>query len=111
MSRIWLALVLTFTTNQAATALDREQQRGKELLHTLCARCHAVDETGRSPHRDAPPFRTLGERKLYDEDLARRLQEGLSTIHPDMPTFRFKREEAEAAINYLKAIQHVDWTK
>ena len=30
---------------------------------------------------------------------------GLSTIHPDMPTFRFSRSDAEAAVNYLKFIQ------
>ena len=36
---------------------------------------------------------------------AKRLQDGLSTIHPDMPTFRFKRRDAEAAVNYLKFIQ------
>jgi hypothetical protein len=29
----------------------------------------------------------------------------LSTIHRDMPTFRFSREDAEAAVNYLKSIQ------
>jgi hypothetical protein len=33
------------------------------------------------------------------------LQSDLSTIHPDMPTFRFNRSDAEAAVNYLKAIQ------
>jgi hypothetical protein len=33
------------------------------------------------------------------------LQDGLSTIHPDMPTFRFSQGDAEAAVNYLRAIQ------
>jgi cytochrome c len=33
------------------------------------------------------------------------LQDGLSTILPDMPTFHFSREDAGAAINYLRAIQ------
>ena len=61
--------------------------------------------TGQSPHPDAPPFRTFGDDKLYDNDFGKRLQDGLSTIHPDMPTFRFKRRDAEAAVNYLKFIQ------
>lgn len=105
LNKSCLALLLACMWCAAANALDREQQRGKELLDELCGRCHAVGETGRSPHIDAPPFRKFGDRKLYDEDFAQRLQNGLSTIHPDMPTFRFNRSDAEAAVNYLKAVQ------
>ena len=91
--------------SEASHGLDLEQQRGKALLQTQCGRCHSVRATGRSPHPDAPPFRTFGDDKLYDNDFGKRLQDGLSTIHPDMPTFRFKRRDAEAAVNYLKFIQ------
>jgi mono/diheme cytochrome c family protein len=105
MKRFGLVLLLACACAGAASALNREQQHGQELLITLCARCHAVGETGRSPHIDAPAFRTFSDRKLYDEDFSQRLQSGLSTIHPDMPTFRFNRNDAEAAVNYLKAIQ------
>src|SRR5437868_9563097 len=105
MNKSCLALLLACACCGTANALDREQQRGKELLNALCGRCHAIGETGRSSHSDAPPFRKFGERKLYDEDFAQRLQNGLSTIHPDMPTFRFNRSDAEAAVNYLKAVQ------
>lgn len=105
MRRSCLALLLACACGEAASALDREQQHGKELLDTLCARCHAVGKTGRSPHIDAPVFRSFGDKKLYDEDFTQRLQNGLSTIHPDMPTFRFNRSDAEAAVNYLKTIQ------
>ena len=58
----------------------------------------------RESHPDAPPFRTFGDPKLYDEDFAQRLQTGLSTIHKDMPTFRFGQIDAEAVANYLRAI-------
>jgi hypothetical protein len=105
MKKVWLTLLMMCAWNNAGYALDREQQRGKTLLETLCGRCHAVGETGRSRHVDAPPFRTLGDSKLYDNDFGARLQDGLSTIHPDMPTFRFDRRDAEAAVNYLKFIQ------
>ena len=105
MKRSCLALLLALAYGGAASALDREQQHGQELLDTLCARCHAVGETGRSPQVDAPAFRNFGDSKLYDEDFSQRLQNGLSTIHPEMPTFRFNRSDAEAAVNYLKAIQ------
>jgi len=105
MKKICLIVLLTYTWSSAGHALDREQQRGKALLESLCGACHAVGATGRSPHVDAPPLRNLGDSKLYDSDFAARLQDGLSTIHPDMPTFRFSRRDAEAAVNYLKSIQ------
>lgn len=105
MNRLCLAFLLTCGFSAASHALDNEQQRGKDLLELLCGRCHAVGEKGQSPHADAPPFRSFGDEKLYDDGLERRLQEGLSTIHPDMPTFRFNRRDAEAAVNYLKSLQ------
>jgi len=105
MKTICLTLLMICAWASASYALDREQQRGKSLLQTLCGRCHAVGQTGRSPHIDAPPFRTFGDEKLYTEDFGARLQDGLSTIHPDMPTFRFSREDAEAAVSYLRFIQ------
>lgn len=104
MNKICLALLMIGTWSEAGYALDREQRQGKALLDTHCARCHAVGTTGRSPLGEAPPFRTFGD-KLYDTDFEQRLQDGLTTIHPGMPTFRFNREDAEAAVNYLKTIQ------
>jgi cytochrome c len=105
MKTLWLAIVLIGAGSQASHALDREQQHGKELLQSMCGRCHATGMTGKSPLADAPPFRTFGDDKLYDNDFAERLQNGLSTIHPAMPTFQFSRADAEAAVNYLKSIQ------
>ena len=98
-----LCLALQFVST-TGYALDAEQKRSKALLENLCGRCHAVGKTGQSPNPLAPPFRTFGE-KLYDTDMVERLQDGLTTIHPDMPTFRFSRHEAAAAVNYLRSIQ------
>ena len=100
-----LILVMICGWGTTGHALDSEQRHGKDLLEELCGRCHAIGETGRSPNADAPPFRSFGDSKLYDSDFGQRLQDGLSTIHPDMPTFRFSRTDAEAAVNYLKSIQ------
>jgi mono/diheme cytochrome c family protein len=105
MKKICLTVLMICVWGNAGHALDSEQRRGRALLETLCGRCHAVGQRGQSAHVDAPPFRKLGDSKLYDTDFAARLQDGLSTIHPDMPTFRFSREDAEAAVNYLKSIQ------
>ena len=105
MNKACLALLMICAWSSVSYALDREQQRGRALLETLCGRCHAVSRIGKSPNIDAPPFRTFGDDKLYDNDFGQRLQDGLTTIHPDMPTFRFSRGDAEAAVNYLKSIQ------
>jgi cytochrome c len=99
-----LVLPLFAAGSGAAQALDPEQARAKAMLQNLCGRCHAVGKVGKSPNPLAPPFRRFGE-KLYDTDMVQRLQDGLTTIHPDMPTFRFNRHEAAAAVNYLRSIQ------
>jgi mono/diheme cytochrome c family protein len=104
MNRTCLALLLVVTMGVAGQAEDG-QRHGKALLESMCSRCHAVGKAGRSPHSLAPPFRTFGDDKLYDNDFGQRLQEGLSSLHPDMPTFHFSREDAEDVVSYLRAIQ------
>lgn len=98
-------LVTALLWSTPSHALDAEQQHGADLLQAMCARCHAVGTKGTSPNKQAPAFRSLGENKLYDPDFAQRLQRGYSSIHRFMPTFRFDRDDAEAVLNYLKAIQ------
>jgi hypothetical protein len=110
MNKFCLALLMMAAWSKAGYALDQEHQQGRVLLETLCARFHAVGATGQSPHPEAPAFRTFGE-KLYDDGLGQRLRDGLTTIHPDMPTFHFKRRDAEAAVNYLISIQQKKQSK
>ena len=66
MKTLLLALPIVLVCNGAVHALDQEQRHGRALLEEFCGRCHAIGKTGRSPHRYAPPFRNLGENKLYD---------------------------------------------
>jgi len=70
----------------------------------MCAGCHAIGRTGQSPHLGAPAFRTLDSRVDLDR-FSERLRQGLMSDHPDMPTFRFTREDARAFIAYLRSIQ------
>jgi len=101
MTRAWLIfLLLPFSAS--GHALESGAQHGRALLTRMCSHCHAVGETGRSPHPDAPAFRTFSEEKLYDEDFRERLLNGLSTMHPDMPTFHFREQDAQDAVDYLK---------
>jgi cytochrome c len=73
---------------------------GLDLAKKYCARCHAVTETGESPHNQAPPFRTFAS-KWPLENLEEALAEGIVTGHPDMPAFVFEPDEIDALIEYL----------
>ena len=85
-------------------SLTTLQRQGRVLAERLCAQCHAVGTSGSSPHAAAPTFRSIGRRVDLDT-LIHRLREGLISGHSDMPTFRFKREDARALVDYLHAIQ------
>ena len=105
MKRSLAVLTICLFWSTVAHARAEQQRSGKEMLQKLCARCHAVGRTGASPNRQAPPFRSFSETKLYDSDFLQRLQDGYSSIHRFMPTFRFNREDAEEVLNYMKSIQ------
>jgi len=90
-----------------AGALTLLQQRGRALVETMCAQCHAIDRSGESPHAGASPFRAL-DRRLDLDAFTERLRQGLASGHPDMPTFRFSRADAKAVVAYLRAIQGGD---
>jgi mono/diheme cytochrome c family protein len=83
---------------------DLRSERGKVLAISLCAECHAIGATDISPHVGAPPFRAL-EKRLDLDSFIDRLRENLTSGHPDMPTFRFTRDDAQALIAYLRSIQ------
>ena len=105
LARLLVTVALLWSTSPASAQDDAElRRRGQELLGTNCSRCHAIASTGDSPHRQAPPFRTLG-RKYPVEWLAEALGEGLSTGHPDMPEFVFEPTDINAILTYLQSIQ------
>ena len=83
---------------------DERADRGRSLLTQHCSQCHALGRTDNSPLPSAPPFRRIGER-MDMEELMRRMQEGLSSGHRDMPMFRFSGEERRAIRSYLGTIQ------
>src|SRR4029077_14013102 len=90
----------------AAQAQDDSglELRGRAVLTDKCSRCHAIGRTGASPHREAPQFRTLGQRYPI-ETLAETLAEGLYTGHPDMPEFVFEIQDVSSILAYLQSIQ------
>jgi mono/diheme cytochrome c family protein len=96
-----LGISVGFAEENEPSALERH---GHALAETLCSQCHAVGKSGQSPHAGAPPFHAL-DRRLDLDSFFDRLREGLMVGHPDMPTFRFKREDARGFVLYLRSIQ------
>ena len=88
---------------QPATAAG-DLKLGEALLSRNCGPCHATGRSGDSPNKQAPAFRTLGQRYPV-ESLEEALGEGIMTGHPDMPEFSFDADQVGAIIAYLKSIQ------
>jgi cytochrome c len=107
MSKVFMGLAagaLLAALARPGVAADDQIARGKALLERDCARCHAVGKTGASPHKQAPAFRTLGQRYPV-EALQEALAEGIMSGHPDMPEFQYDPGDVGAIIAYLKSIQ------
>ncbi len=103
--RAALGSVVLLSFAAPAVAADKTLiDKGEVLVPENCSRCHAVGKEGDSPHKEAPPFRTLSSRYPI-EDLAESLAEGIVSGHPDMPVFVFSPQGVEAIIEYLQSIQ------
>lgn len=101
---VLLLLVGTSTCFGQAGAAGPSRLRGQTLVADLCAECHAVGAGESSPHVGAPAFRTL-DRGLDLDSFVERLRRGLTSGHPDMPTYRFTRRDARAVASYLRSIR------
>lgn len=99
-----LTMLGQFASAAMAGGPDMRIVRGEALARTMCAECHATGRTDQSPHAGAPAFRSL-EQRLDLDAFMDRLRQGLTSGHPDMPTFRFTRDDARALIAYLRSVQ------
>jgi mono/diheme cytochrome c family protein len=103
-----LAILLLLLATSLSSAEDMSpsplEQRGRALAERMCSQCHAIGKSGESPHVGAPAFRAL-DRRVDLDSFMERLREGLMVGHPDMPTFRFTREDSRAFLLYLRSIQ------
>jgi mono/diheme cytochrome c family protein len=99
-----IAALLALAPLAAHTQERDPVKHGRQLVGQFCAPCHAVARFGRSPHRDAPPFRTLG-RTIDLDGFARALSGGLESEHPAMPMVKFSIDEARDVRAYLRTIQ------
>jgi mono/diheme cytochrome c family protein len=78
--------------------------RGRSLVETRCAACHAVGLSGESSLSPAPPFRTLSQRYPV-ANLQEAFAEGISTGHPQMPQIALEADQVKDLIAYLESIQ------
>jgi cytochrome c len=101
--RVALPICLMLAFIGQATAQD-DVERGRGLVTKLCGDCHAVGRTGASPDGKAPTFRSLDDHTDLDEFMDR-LRQGQQSTHPDRPAFRFSRDDASAAVAYLRSVQ------
>lgn len=80
--------------------LRTSQQRGRDIAVLVCAQCHAVRKTGKSPRTGAPPFRTLIG-KFTEEGMREQLDLALSLEHKPMPPWKFSSEQVNDLMAYL----------
>lgn len=78
--------------------------RGLDIADRNCSLCHQVTATGASPHPQAPPFATLGQRYPV-EALAEALAEGMVVGHKDMPQIKLEPQAVHDLLEYLQRIQ------
>jgi mono/diheme cytochrome c family protein len=87
----------------AARAQEGSAEEGHQIAQRFCARCHAIEMKGDSPHPDAPPFRHIAANTSITT-LRGVLGEGMSVGHPAMPQWRFGADDVAFLIAYLKSL-------
>jgi len=84
----------------AAPQAEVEAAKGKALLETNCAQCHAVAADKQSPLKQAPNlWVVLGS--WPSERLDIEMADGVAPRHPDMPRVEFSAEEIDNIYAYL----------
>src|SRR5262245_36524652 len=97
-------IVLLFSTTLAGAAESTALvDQGRTLAACKCAVCHAVGERGESPHRAAPPLRTLHENYPI-KMLADAILTNVLSGHDEMPMFEFSRNEMMALLSFIDSL-------
>jgi cytochrome c len=98
----WGAALLLIAS-AATPAHAQDVAAGAKIAGTHCARCHAIGQTGASPHPSAPPFRAIAA-KGHVDDLQEALAEGITVGHSDMPEFALLPENIADLLAYIKGL-------
>ena len=90
---------LKVRADDAATVLER----GRALAQSRCGICHAIGQTGESPHRISIPFRNLYQRYPVGM-LVRARRTGVVAGHDEMPMYTFSRADIDALLTYIDSL-------
>jgi mono/diheme cytochrome c family protein len=104
MLRVALCRAMMMATLMTPVQAATPEERGKAYAKAHCARCHAIDRTGQSRLKAAPPFRSLHLRYPV-ETLGEALAEGIDTGHAAMPEFVLDPEQIHDLLSYLKTLE------
>jgi cytochrome c len=101
-----LACGLGFAGAAAAQdGLGDAADRGMRFAQARCSACHAVEASGTSPNRRAPPFTVVATR-YGQRSLERKLAEIQETGHYDMPALVVHSDEAADLASYFERLNN-----
>ena len=107
---IWdlLALLSLLPIGGVTLAADASGSEisGKRLLEKHCSRCHAIEATGESSLKGAPPLREI-YLQYPIEQLGYGCAEGMGSKHREMPQIQFSSVQVSAILTYLGSITGV----
>jgi mono/diheme cytochrome c family protein len=87
---------------QALAQSRADIRRGQTVARTICADCHAVENTlAPSPNPDAPSFRSVAERPGMN---SLGLFAAIRTPHPEMPELVPDIADRDAVIDYILSL-------
>lgn len=104
MKRIFLAAVAVIGLASHANAqTTADPQKGAALAKSVCAQCHAVQDSQlKSPDPMAPSFTAIANAPGMTD---RALRVWLQSSHPTMPNFILTGDEKNDVIAYLLSLQ------
>jgi mono/diheme cytochrome c family protein len=103
IAAVVIGALLGFPSVPSVADSGPQVKRGKAILAEKCGRCHAIDATGQSPLKLAPPMRDIYFR-YGDQAMKVELAEGMVSKHREMPQIDFSREDVDAILSHLYAI-------
>ena len=103
----WFARVIVLLPSFVGLLSNAEAQTGDPgagaaYAKQVCAKCHAIDQTGISPELTAPPFKDVANTPGMTETA---LTVWLRTSHPTMPNIIVEPADMDNVIAYILSLK------
>ena len=102
----WFPLLVTipFVAGLASSAEAQtgDPGAGAAYAQQVCAKCHAIDQTGTSPEPIAPPFKDVANTPGMTGTA---LRVWLSTSHPTMPNIIVEPTDMDNVIAFIVSLK------